>query len=318
MGSSFFIGFTPSQIVEKGKAFSDEGLRPAAALIVAKYAMFRFRQGENCTRFLAPPLPEQTACAGFARGKGNGRFARLQAELCFRPRTCRGRKRIAFFRAYGRELCEASCKHILGQKKGPPQTDLVQGEPDKSPRYHLNFPCGTLVASVTGGPAIPYWPFGNGAPGPPSPPPPRRLAPTGVSLCRRRAGTPSHPSLFTLTVYAKAGDLSRAVPGFAPEGAWGAAPSAPPGFARGATYFCPRKKPKLFVRVKVGKEPPGVGRGWLSAQRAGLGQSACTPGPPRRRKVRLVSFPPAAKTAPASLLLLSPQNPLRWAFAGAP
>ena len=183
--------------------------------------MFRFRQGENCTRFLAPPLPEQTACAGFARGKGNGRFARLQAELCFRPRTCRGRKRIAFFRAYGRELCEASCKHILGQKKGPPQTDLVQGEPDKSPRYHLNFPCGTLVASVTGGPAIPYWPFGNGAPGPPSPPPPRRLAPTGVSLCRRRAGTPSHPSLFTLTVYAKAGDLSRAVPGFAPEGTRG-------------------------------------------------------------------------------------------------
>ena len=83
-----------------------------------------------------------------------------------------------------------------------------------------------------------------------------------------------------------------------------------PGFARRATYF--------LCGQKVGKEPPGVGRGWLSAQRAGLGQSACTPGPPRRRKVRLVSFPPAAKTAPASLLLLSPQNPLRWAFVGTP
>ena len=31
---------------------------------------------------------------------------------------------------------------------------------------------------------------------------------------------------------------------------------------------------------KVTKDAPGVGRGWLSAQRAGLGQSACTPGPP--------------------------------------
>ena len=31
---------------------------------------------------------------------------------------------------------------------------------------------------------------------------------------------------------------------------------------------------------KETKESPGVGRGWLSAQRAGLGQSACTPGPP--------------------------------------
>ena len=37
---------------------------------------------------------------------------------------------------------------------------------------------------------------------------------------------------------------------------------------------------------KETKESPGVGRGWLSAQRAGLGQSACTPGPPLRARGR--------------------------------
>ena len=35
----------------------------------------------------------------------------------------------------------------------------------KKPRYHLNFPFGTLIASVTGGPAIPYSAFRNEAPG---------------------------------------------------------------------------------------------------------------------------------------------------------
>ena len=35
--------------------------------------------------------------------------------------------------------------------------------------------------------------------------------------------------------------------------------------------------------------------------------------PARRRKVRSASFPPAAKTTPAPLLLLSNRDPLRWA-----
>ena len=37
----------------------------------------------------------------------------------------------------------------------------------------------------------------------------------------------------------------------------------------------------------------------------------------RRRKVRLAPFPPLAKTAPATLLLLFPQKPLRWVSVGA-
>ena len=37
---------------------------------------------------------------------------------------------------------------------------------------------------------------------------------------------------------------------------------------------------------------------------------------PRRRKVRSAPFPPAVKTPPAPLLLLSPRNPFHWAFAG--
>ena len=42
---------------------------------------------------------------------------------------------------------------------------------------------------------------------------------------------------------------------------------------------------------KVTKSAPGVGRGWLSAQRPGLGQSACTPGPPLRARGASVDLP---------------------------
>ena len=52
-----------------------------------------------------------------------------------------------------------------------------------------------------------------------------------------------------------------------------------PASPRGRFSF--RRKASFFLNdQKETKESPGVGRGWLSAQRAGLGQSACTPGPP--------------------------------------
>ena len=49
-----------------------------------------------------------------------------------------------------------------------------------------------------------------------------------------------------------------------------------------------------------------------SAPAGGLVQRGCAPHC-RRRKVRSAPFPPAAKTAPAPLLRLSPSDPLRWA-----
>ena len=82
---------------KRQRPFPTGRLRPAAALVVAKSALLRFRQpgGENSARSLAPPRPTQTALLGL-RGDPIDCHAHVAAKNGFH-----------LFRACGRELCEA-------------------------------------------------------------------------------------------------------------------------------------------------------------------------------------------------------------------
>ena len=84
--------------VGKGKGlFRRVGCGPPQRSSSQSARCFVSAQGENCTRFLAPSLPAQTACAGFAQGKGNGR----DLHVCG-PRSRLGKVRSAPFPPTGR------------------------------------------------------------------------------------------------------------------------------------------------------------------------------------------------------------------------
>ena len=92
--------------------------------------------------------------------------------------------------------------------------------------------------------------------------------------------------------------------------------------AAAVSFVAKQKKPKVGLETKVSKNflPQAL---WLlpfntGAVVTGLNGSFVFARPLRRRKVRSSPFPLIAKTSFTPLLLLSPQNPLRWAFAGAP